>query len=151
MGQCFSNIFLTQAWYAAQIQMLGTWLADRMNHSLHPYQCTCLAHIVKVLFLVFCPGLKTFDSRSRYLWFLPCMVKKKQLFLPYLVVPRPPSVEIACWFRSPRDVANIAPRSWRCGSSSAYRYRATTADSCWKNRVVCYRDVVASCTWHGSV
>ena len=38
-----------QAWYAAQIQMLGTWLADRMNHSLHPYQCTCLAHIVKVL------------------------------------------------------------------------------------------------------
>lgn len=39
-----------QAWYAAQIQMLGTWLADRMNHSLHPYQCTCLAHIVKVLY-----------------------------------------------------------------------------------------------------
>ncbi|XP_046655109.1 calcium-dependent secretion activator-like isoform X6 [Daphnia pulicaria] len=45
------NLF--DAWYAAQIQMLGTWLADRMNHSLHPYQCTCLAHIVKKLYTDF--------------------------------------------------------------------------------------------------
>ena len=28
--------------------MLCTWLTDRLDRSLHPYQCTCLALIVKV-------------------------------------------------------------------------------------------------------
>jgi len=46
-------INLFDAWYGAQIQMLCTWLTDRMNHSLHPYQCTCLAVIVKKLYTDF--------------------------------------------------------------------------------------------------
>ena len=35
-------------WYAEQVQMLCHWLTERLDRSLHPYQCTCLAHIVKV-------------------------------------------------------------------------------------------------------
>ncbi|KAI4493140.1 hypothetical protein M0802_009557 [Mischocyttarus mexicanus] len=37
-------------WYTAQIQMLCTWLSERLDHSLHLYQCTCLAHIVKKIY-----------------------------------------------------------------------------------------------------
>lgn len=37
-----------QQWYAAQVTMLCSWLSERLDHNLHPYQCTCLAHIVKV-------------------------------------------------------------------------------------------------------
>lgn len=59
-----------------------------------------------------------------------------------------PGIEIARRFRGPRDVTNIASRSWRCGCGPAYRYRTTAADSFWKNRVVCCRDVFASCTWY---
>lgn len=37
-----------EQWYTAQINMLCNWLSERLGHSLHFYQCTCLAHIVKV-------------------------------------------------------------------------------------------------------
>ncbi|CAK9825694.1 Calcium-dependent secretion activator [Anthophora retusa] len=39
-----------EQWYMAQIQMLCTWLSERLDHSLHLYQCTCLAHIVKKIY-----------------------------------------------------------------------------------------------------
>nr|XP_014284742.1 calcium-dependent secretion activator isoform X3 [Halyomorpha halys] len=39
-----------EQWYTAQIQMLCNWLSERIDHSLHPYQCTCLVHIVKKLY-----------------------------------------------------------------------------------------------------
>ncbi|XP_043508226.1 calcium-dependent secretion activator isoform X3 [Frieseomelitta varia] len=39
-----------EQWYTAQIQMLCTWLSERLDHSLHLYQCTCLAHIVKKIY-----------------------------------------------------------------------------------------------------
>ncbi|XP_046425549.1 calcium-dependent secretion activator isoform X1 [Neodiprion virginianus] len=42
-------IFFEQ-WYTAQIQMLCNWLSERLDHSLHLYQCTCLAHIVKKIY-----------------------------------------------------------------------------------------------------
>ena len=35
-------------WYHGQMGMLATWLTNRMDKALHPYQCTCLSHIVKV-------------------------------------------------------------------------------------------------------
>lgn len=37
-----------EQWYTSQINMLCNWLSERLGHSLHFYQCTCLAHIVKV-------------------------------------------------------------------------------------------------------
>ena len=37
-----------QLWYTAQVQLICSWLSDRLEHSLHYYQCMCLAHIVKV-------------------------------------------------------------------------------------------------------
>lgn len=37
-----------EQWYTGQINMLCNWLSERLDHTLHPYQCTCLAHIVKV-------------------------------------------------------------------------------------------------------
>ncbi|XP_054280799.1 calcium-dependent secretion activator [Macrosteles quadrilineatus] len=39
-----------EQWYTAQIQLLCNWLSERLDHSLHVYQCTCLAHIVKKLY-----------------------------------------------------------------------------------------------------
>ncbi|XP_057323000.1 calcium-dependent secretion activator isoform X2 [Microplitis mediator] len=39
-----------EQWYTEQIKMLCTWLTDRLDHSLHLYQCTCLAHIVKKVY-----------------------------------------------------------------------------------------------------
>ncbi|KAA0189146.1 hypothetical protein HAZT_HAZT003413 [Hyalella azteca] len=39
---------LLEQWYSGQVQMLCSWLSERLDHNLHPYQCTCLAHIVKV-------------------------------------------------------------------------------------------------------
>ncbi|KAL1130036.1 hypothetical protein AAG570_012979 [Ranatra chinensis] len=39
-----------EQWYTAQIQLLCNWLSERIDHSLHPYQCTCLAHVVKKLY-----------------------------------------------------------------------------------------------------
>lgn len=34
----------------AQIQIICNWLSERIDHSLHLYQCTCLAVIVKKLY-----------------------------------------------------------------------------------------------------
>lgn len=45
----YLNLYLQQ-WYTAQIQMLCNWLSERLDHSLHLYQCTCLAHIVKKIY-----------------------------------------------------------------------------------------------------
>ncbi|XP_076068686.1 calcium-dependent secretion activator 1 isoform X6 [Oratosquilla oratoria] len=45
------NLF--EQWYAAQVQMLCSWLSERLDHNLHPYQCTCLAHIVKKIYTDF--------------------------------------------------------------------------------------------------
>ncbi|XP_037078601.1 LOW QUALITY PROTEIN: calcium-dependent secretion activator-like, partial [Pollicipes pollicipes] len=42
------NVF--EIWYTQQIQLLCTWLSDRLDRSLHPYQVMCLAHIVKKLY-----------------------------------------------------------------------------------------------------
>lgn len=42
------NLF--EQWYAAQVTMICSWLSERLDHNLHPYQCTCLAHIVKLIF-----------------------------------------------------------------------------------------------------
>jgi len=42
-----------EKWYHEQVGMLCTWLTDRMDRSLHPYQCTCLTHIVKKLYAEF--------------------------------------------------------------------------------------------------
>lgn len=42
-GCCFCR-------YTGQINMLCQWLSERLDHSLHLYQCTCLAHIVKKIY-----------------------------------------------------------------------------------------------------
>ncbi|XP_019699910.1 calcium-dependent secretion activator isoform X2 [Harpegnathos saltator] len=39
-----------EQWYTAQIQILCNWLSERLDHNLHLYQCTCLAHIVKKIY-----------------------------------------------------------------------------------------------------
>ncbi|XP_031335903.1 calcium-dependent secretion activator isoform X4 [Photinus pyralis] len=39
-----------EQWYTNQINMLCNWLSERLDHSLHPYQCTCLAVIVKKIY-----------------------------------------------------------------------------------------------------
>ncbi|XP_014212617.1 calcium-dependent secretion activator isoform X3 [Copidosoma floridanum] len=39
-----------EQWYMAQVQLLCNWLTERMDHSLHVFQCTCLAHIVKKIY-----------------------------------------------------------------------------------------------------
>lgn len=45
------NLF--EQWYAAQVTMICSWLSERLDHNLHPYQCTCLAHIVKKIYTDF--------------------------------------------------------------------------------------------------
>nr|CAD7587653.1 unnamed protein product [Timema genevievae] len=47
-----------QQWYTAQIQLLCNFLSERLDHSLHLYQCTCLAHVVKSIISI--PLLKLF-------------------------------------------------------------------------------------------
>ncbi|XP_065559138.1 calcium-dependent secretion activator-like isoform X3 [Artemia franciscana] len=42
------NVF--ELWYTDQVKMLNTWLSERLNHALHPYQFTCLAHITKKVY-----------------------------------------------------------------------------------------------------
>nr|XP_018896820.1 PREDICTED: calcium-dependent secretion activator isoform X5 [Bemisia tabaci] len=42
------NFFET--WYTAQVQLLCNFLSERLDHSLHPYQCTCLVQINKKLY-----------------------------------------------------------------------------------------------------
>ncbi|KAL0267754.1 UNVERIFIED_CONTAM: hypothetical protein PYX00_009930 [Menopon gallinae] len=39
-----------EQWYMAQIQIICNWLSERIDHSLHLYQCTCLAVIVKKMY-----------------------------------------------------------------------------------------------------
>lgn len=39
-----------EQWYTNQINMLCNWLSERLDHALHPYQCTCLAQIVKKVY-----------------------------------------------------------------------------------------------------
>ncbi|KAJ6641226.1 Calcium-dependent secretion activator 1 [Pseudolycoriella hygida] len=39
-----------EQWYTSQINILCNWLSERLDHSLHFYQCTCLAHIVKKIY-----------------------------------------------------------------------------------------------------
>ncbi|XP_019873010.2 calcium-dependent secretion activator isoform X3 [Aethina tumida] len=39
-----------EQWYTSQINMLCNWLSERLDHTLHPHQCTCLAHIVKKIY-----------------------------------------------------------------------------------------------------
>jgi len=36
-----------EKWYYDQVEQLSRWLTERLDKSLHPFQCTCLAHIVK--------------------------------------------------------------------------------------------------------
>ena len=45
-----------QKWYFNQVQMLSTWLTERLDKSLNPYQCTCLSHVVKVRILFYGGG-----------------------------------------------------------------------------------------------
>lgn len=42
-----------EQWYTAQMNMICNWLSERLDHTLHPYQCTCLAHIIKVSQMLF--------------------------------------------------------------------------------------------------
>lgn len=37
-----------EQWYTHQITMLCNWLSERLDHTLHPVQCTSIAHIFKV-------------------------------------------------------------------------------------------------------
>lgn len=39
-----------EQWYSAQVNMLCTWLTDRLDHSLHPYQMTALSHMIKKMY-----------------------------------------------------------------------------------------------------
>jgi hypothetical protein len=37
-----------EQWYTKTITLLCNWLSERLDHSLHVFQCLCLSHIVKV-------------------------------------------------------------------------------------------------------
>ncbi|XP_019765396.1 calcium-dependent secretion activator isoform X3 [Dendroctonus ponderosae] len=39
-----------EQWYTAQMNIICNWLSERLDHTLHPYQCTCLAHIIKKIY-----------------------------------------------------------------------------------------------------
>ncbi|XP_045481302.1 calcium-dependent secretion activator-like isoform X13 [Harmonia axyridis] len=39
-----------EQWYIGQITMLCNWLSERLDHTLHPFQCACLAHIVRKIY-----------------------------------------------------------------------------------------------------
>merc|ERR1719234_2585339 len=43
-------LVVTERWYHGQMGMLATWLTNRMDKALPPYQCTCLSHIVKKMY-----------------------------------------------------------------------------------------------------
>lgn len=38
-----------EQWYTKQITIICTWLSERLDHSLHVFQCLCMSHIVKVI------------------------------------------------------------------------------------------------------
>ncbi|VUZ53423.1 unnamed protein product, partial [Hymenolepis diminuta] len=39
-----------ETWYMSQTRMINEWLTERKNHSLHPYQFTCLSTIMKKMY-----------------------------------------------------------------------------------------------------
>ncbi|XP_065165324.1 calcium-dependent secretion activator isoform X3 [Atheta coriaria] len=39
-----------EQWYTHQITMLCNWLSERLDHTLHPVQCTSIAHIFKKVY-----------------------------------------------------------------------------------------------------
>lgn len=41
-------VFLLQQWYTSTMNLIGTWLTDRMDLQLHVYQLKILIRIVKV-------------------------------------------------------------------------------------------------------
>lgn len=53
-----------QTWYMSQTRMINEWLNERKNHSLHPYQFTCLSTIMKVgsYYSLLCWHHRCFDS-----------------------------------------------------------------------------------------
>lgn len=43
-----SVVFVFQQWYTATMNLLGTWLTERMDQQLHVYQLKILIRITKV-------------------------------------------------------------------------------------------------------
>lgn len=43
-----NNVFVFQQWYTSTMNLLGTWLTDRMDLQLHVYQLKILIRVVKV-------------------------------------------------------------------------------------------------------
>ncbi|KAI5732066.1 hypothetical protein M8J77_020673 [Diaphorina citri] len=39
-----------ELWYTAQMKVLCNWLSERVDNSLHVYQCNCLSHCVKKMY-----------------------------------------------------------------------------------------------------
>ncbi|XP_034252642.1 calcium-dependent secretion activator isoform X4 [Thrips palmi] len=42
-----------EQWYTQQVQVLCNWLSERLDHSLHVFQCQCLSIIVKKMYTDF--------------------------------------------------------------------------------------------------
>ncbi|XP_016394312.1 calcium-dependent secretion activator 1-like [Sinocyclocheilus rhinocerous] len=42
-----NNVFVFQQWYTSTMNLLGTWLTDRMDLQLHVYQLKILIRIIK--------------------------------------------------------------------------------------------------------
>lgn len=55
-GGCCASVF--QQWYTATMNLLGTWLTERMDQQLHVYQLKILIRITKVTQTVG-PGLES--------------------------------------------------------------------------------------------
>jgi len=51
-------------WYGQQVDIIHKWLAERVEMTLHPYQLTCLIHIIKVRQLL----ISTNKSTTHYTW-----------------------------------------------------------------------------------
>lgn len=48
---CFAGercVYVFQQWYTATMNLLGTWLTERMDQQLHVYQLKILIRITKV-------------------------------------------------------------------------------------------------------
>lgn len=72
VGVCFAGeccVYVFQQWYTATMNLLGTWLTERMDQQLHVYQLKILIRITKVrpktshVVLLECPE-KTNASRN---------------------------------------------------------------------------------------
>lgn len=51
VGVCFAGeccVSVLQQWYTATMNLLGTWLTERMDQQLHVYQLKILIRITKV-------------------------------------------------------------------------------------------------------